>query len=161
MSENWKPGDVGITGNKYGHETPTHFIVGKRGGDSELRFVYTDGDNAWHPPREDARRLAVIDPEDREQVERLLESLRGMSFAAHACGSHTCLSAALRELANPTPPKPEEPTGLGAVVEDAEGNTWVRIGDVDMVAPWTRRLSFPQEWQHLDAVRVLSEGVTP
>lgn len=108
------------------------------------------------------RPLAVIDYEDREQVERLLESLCGMSFAAHACGAFTCLQAALREFANPTP-KVEEPLGLGAVVEDDKGLLWIRQGDDRLGSPWYRRNSpgAAQQrcWAEIKAVRVLSEGV--
>lgn len=51
-------------------------------------------------------------------VERLRET---NSVAAHAIADQ--IEAQTR------PPKPEEPTGLGAVVEDAAGVRWVRAGD--------------------------------
>lgn len=57
------------------------------------------------------------------------------------------------------PPKPPEPTGLGAVVEDSEGVRWVRHRTsggggwfVDGIA---------RTYDRIDAVRVLSEGVQP
>jgi hypothetical protein len=108
------------------------------------------------------RPLVVIDPEDREQVERLMDPLRRMVFAPHACGAMDCLTTALREFAKPTPPKPAEPLGLGAVVEDAEGLRWVHyLGRVG----WKWCGSGPdhdgvREYADIDAVRVLSEGVT-
>lgn len=64
------------------------------------------------------------------------------------------------------PPKPPEPTGLGAVVEDADGNTYTRAdkgtlpwftthkGGNGGRCDWTR-------WDDIPAVRVLSEGVQP
>lgn len=69
--------------------------------------------------------------------------------------------------ANPapiTPPKPEEPLGLGAVVEDAKGKRWVRGRDSNChwypetgfdrtVGPWA-------PWAEIAAVKVLSPGVT-
>jgi hypothetical protein len=58
------------------------------------------------------------------------------------------------------PPKPAEPTGLGAVVEDAAGQQWVRITNPNQT-PWMRGGSFPRQWRHIDAVKVLSEGVQP
>jgi hypothetical protein len=48
-------------------------------------------------------------------------------------------------------PKPPEPTGLGAVVEDAGGGRWVRRQGM-----WC---SF-NDYADLDVVRVLTEGVT-
>lgn len=109
---------------------------------------------------DDCAPVVVIDPEDREQVERLVASLGALSFSVWGCGAVSAMQAALREFANPKPPKPEEPTGLGAVVVDALGGRWVRT-DPGAVA-WT-------EWDHpvtraayrnIDAVKVLSPGVT-
>lgn len=96
------------------------------------------------------RPLVVIDPEDREQVERLaiaytvIASARsGDEYRAWENRSkearariRTELAAALREFANPTPPKPDEPTGLGAVVEDERGRRFVRIDPEDARFPW-------------------------
>jgi hypothetical protein len=58
------------------------------------------------------------------------------------------------------PPKPAEPTGLGAVVEDAEGRRWVFTGDRDAVGSWWLCADDPSRWPDIAAVRVLSEGVT-
>ena len=59
------------------------------------------------------------------------------------------------------PPKPAEPTGLGAVVEDARGRKWVRA-DIDR-EPWFSDERTGEDcWRayaDIDAVRVLSEGV--
>lgn len=58
-------------------------------------------------------------------------------------------------------PKPDEPTGLGAVVEDVEGQFWVRdqrgwwIGGEQSIG----RRSTPH-WHVVNAVKVLSEGVS-
>jgi hypothetical protein len=70
------------------------------------------------------------------------------------------LQAALREFAEPTPPRPEEPTGLGAVVETA-GGRFVR-SDVETSNPWRGPNGVPHEWDDItdSAVRVLSEGVS-
>lgn len=73
----------------------------------------------------------------------------------------------LREFAKP---KPDEPTGLGAVVEDAEGVKWVRLGrpgddptaDDWRRAGWTSGDESERVWHFyadIDAVKVLSEGV--
>jgi hypothetical protein len=80
------------------------------------------GDDRWSkddPAIVTARPLLVIDPEDRDQATRLWQA-----FAAYRLAHENeewdgidAMQAALREFANPKPPKPDEPTGLGAVVE--------------------------------------------
>ena len=62
------------------------------------------------------------------------------------------------------PPKPAEPTGLGAVVEDAEGKRWTRVepaANATSRNPWYPADcdEQPEEYADIDAVRVLSEGV--
>ena len=57
-----------------------------------------------------------------------------------------------------TPPKPEEPTGLGAVVEDDKGVPWVRTPEGAWFGPGK---NFVAGYYLIDAVRVLSEGVQP
>ena len=52
-------------------------------------------------------------------------------------------------------PKPAEPNGLGAVVEDEEGVRYVRLNN----GHWADGVSFPRSWPSIPAVRVLSEGV--
>lgn len=60
---------------------------------------------------------------------------------------------------NPTPSKPDEPTGLGAVVEDAEGADWHRTREGRWIAEDGLR-SRAGGWDHIAAVRILSPGVT-
>lgn len=62
------------------------------------------------------------------------------------------------------PPKPAEPTGLGAVVEDADGLRWVRVADDGLAFAWRpvgNRTSYEDNryWKRVAAVSVLSEGV--
>lgn len=68
------------------------------------------------------------------------------------------------EIESQTPaPKPAEPTGLGAVVEDALGTTWVRVHPDGGPAKWHLSGEYAREpwavWSAIDAVRVLSEGI--
>lgn len=155
----WKPGDVGAS--RYGVVFYT-----------ERGWFFDDGsgpngpEEKFYPPR-DLRPLVVIDPEDREQVERLTSALKLWRLKNIECLADeqevTDVQAALREFANPTPPKPEEPTGLGAVVEDAEGERWVRKGNSSHGEDWTRQIGDAWtggSWDRVAAVRVLSEGVT-
>lgn len=107
------------------------------------------------------RPVVVISPEDRGAVKRLLSSYLsiydGMESVAQK-GEIDSMQAALREFANPKPPRPDEPQGLGAVVEDADGERWVRSHPGN--DPWTRpHLSGVYAYGQIDVVRVLSEGV--
>lgn len=73
------------------------------------------------------RPVAVIDPADDSQVDRLIELVlaHGYAFKRDTVAD---MPAALRKYAEPNPPKPDEPTGLGAVVEEA-GDEWVHFGN--------------------------------
>lgn len=156
----WKPGAVVQHGGERG------FIVIRYG---DPRIVWENG--GWTAAALLAPSpLVVIDPENREDVEGLaaclrtgIESVLRVSVNDYALDSITDkLQAALREFANPRPPKPEEPTGLGAVVEDAEGVRWACAGgDAPWVA-WVPGLRYDVcHYDDIDVVRVLSEGVTP
>lgn len=115
--------------------------------------------------RGDGRPLVTIDPESAEDVGRLArEIVLGCAILSGGGMQHDNLADALREFASPTPPKPDEPTGVGAVVEDAHGDVWVRFKSAE-IRPW--RINYPGEpepaprkfYRDIDAVKVLSEGV--
>ncbi len=62
------------------------------------------------------------------------------------------------------PPKPDEPQGLGAVVEDAADHRWTRIyPGVGEGEAWycddARGRAQWEHWANIAAVKVLSEGV--
>lgn len=153
-AEDWKAGDVAL-------------IPFSRGG---VRAMYT-GDG-WvtcdrTPVRAVAdyinmRRLVVIDAEDREQVERLASIYASATsgelndYPLTVAALH--MQAALREFATPTPPRPDEPTGLGAVVEDAEGVLWVQFNSVTGKW-WRNHQGKNRRWSEIAAVKVLSAGV--
>lgn len=70
-------------------------------------------------------------------------------------------------MASDRAPKPEEPTGLGAVVTDADNVTWVRV-QTENAAPWMRADAARMEidrpyryWDGIAATEIHSEGVTP
>jgi len=155
VSREWKPGDVATFGSSIAMRT----IVG---------WAYGDGSTGG--PHQDAypvRPLVVIDPDDREQVRRLADAFCTARWS-HLPGSDECdpltfssMQAALRELANPTPPKPDEPTGLGAVVDAAAYSDVVRVfvrGPGDRT-PWIDASGNGHTWAELDVDRVLSEGL--
>lgn len=129
------------------------------------RWITPGGGHVYYDAQVTAVRiLPTIDYNDREQVERL-HALWCAAIVSKgtSAGQIDNLQAALREYANPTPPKPAEPTGLGAVVEDADGALWVRLTTRNSGACWKhsdlRTLRAP--YADFAATKVLSEGVTP
>jgi hypothetical protein len=157
MSRDWKPGDVAMVECSDGQDRRAGYRRGTIGNPEAWEFE----DGAMRRVNESRTRpLAVLDPEDREQVERLCDLLYG----GHRGDVGIRVATALRKFANPTPPRPEEPSGLGAVVEDAEGARWVRAGLTRRKADDWRciegeHVGYWSEWHNVSAVRVLSEGV--
>lgn len=107
----------------------------------------------------EARPLVVVDPEDYEQVARLTGALAVHGANPNDRNYSAETQAALRSLIEP--PKLEEPTGLGAVVEDVEGRKYVRAGVTPLA--WTHAVDPDcNDWcgyEEIAVVRVLSEGV--
>lgn len=106
-----------------------------------------------------ARPVVVIGPGDRKAVERLMTFYAGSPLMEDEVPD---MQRALREFAEPTPPKPDEPMGLGAVIEDREGRRWVRARETTTAAHWKRSDGFGQRlaYDKVCVVRVLSHGVT-
>lgn len=104
------------------------------------------------------RPLVVIDPEDREQVEQLAQRFYDQWSGCDGARD-IALQAALRSLIEP--PKPDEPTGLGAVVEDSEGRRWVLVrSDESPTCNWWHDGGLgSNDYADISVVRVLSEGV--
>lgn len=132
--------------------------------------VEIDGTRVFHPDRipavTDVRPLVVLDLGDLAGIRATLQD--AASLMVRGGINRRRLAELIDQIEQQTrPPKPAEPTGLGAVVEDAEGQKWLRV---DWVNPWS--LAKPQErrdgrmlhgshvtWDRIDAVKVLSEGV--
>lgn len=163
MKRDWRPGDVAVA-TAMGRE----FMVVRTAD-------YWTAPGGWpsdiSPDQCHYRRIVVIDPDDGPVLDRLAARIRleggGTPYsnltAKSAARDVAALQAALRSLLEP--PKPPEPTGLGAVVEDAKGDRWVRYKAAG-VKPW--RINLPgvgatEDYCHyyadIDVVRVLSEGV--
>lgn len=155
---NWKPGAVYLIREGEGYEGD-ECILFRAGGD----WVDADGDRRGISDEmvaRIARRLVLIDPEDREQVDRLAYLLVD-ARAADSIG-HRQLAAALREFANPKPPKPEEPTGRGAVVVDRYGFPWTRYSFSEPHdGEWINEDGLTKQWAELDLTghATVSEGV--
>lgn len=94
----------------------------------------------------EVRPLVVIDlkPNEAEFVISVLENVK------HSWT--TRVADALRVL---TTPPIEEPTGVGAVVVDADGQRWVHLEQ----GIWYCLKHGREDWAGVKAVRVLSEGV--
>lgn len=181
MSTDWKPGDVAMVTwvDDYDGDVQTAVRVMVSNGTTDdapgqRRPAWWGGDGYLAAGMKglSARPLVVIDPEDRKQVDRLADALiEAMCKAdtgwdkARAYEVRSHMRTALIEFANPTPPKPDEPQGLGAVVEDAAGDRWVLVtGDDEF--PWAKVPAGEWQiecfaWHEFDAVRVVSEGVRP
>lgn len=158
----WKPGDVAATTYK-GYQSLAFVVAGSSCVPEHPRTAHWHGKSGgWselHDPLIDRRPLVVIDPEDEENVDTIIDLIWTGNDPANRPATWR-IQAALREFANPTPPKPDEPQGLGAVVEDAKGRKWVRADDDDL--PWYRASSDDwREFGSVTAVRILSPGVTP
>ena len=154
----WKPGDVALAD---GFFKGIIFRCLDPVNRNEAKWM-TGEEGRYYGSARDVRPLVVIDPEDREQVERLARgwhaerehAIRWEKLSQHDRDeSIRTQQAALRSLI--TPPRPEEPTGLGAVVEDEDGVTWVRSGD----GYWHDSDGGTARWDAVKAVKVLSEGV--
>jgi hypothetical protein len=150
MTREWKPGDVAISTHG-----PNGNAVIYRVEDGWRCAAW--GDDQFHKRLDiEPRPLVVIDPEDREQVERL-----HLAYATTAKANRVdAMQAALREFADPKPPKPEEPCGWGAVVEASDGWYWT------LIAPDSKKWANYgaggyRTYDEIDVVRIVGEGVTP
>lgn len=164
MTREWAPGDVALVQNGYGvwNVAICQVALGYN------QWVYGVS-RSTAPMDSPARPLALIDPEDRAQVEQLASRLRlnggGHPYATMsaqaAVDDADALQAALRmNIAQPTPP---EPTGIGAVVEDAEGQWWTRVRNDDEACAW-QRVDGPMvqtTWGLVGAVLVIAQGTQP
>ena len=125
-------------------------------------------EHEW-PTQREIRPLVVIDPEDdhsKAAVEITQAIGRALNHQPGSDLSHIrrAVNGALRSLV--APPKPDEPLGLGAVVEDAGGERWLRTatpcgGDPAHWQGMDHRRGDLRRWREFAAVRVLSEGVAP
>jgi hypothetical protein len=166
MSE-FKPGDVALLTDRDGESCVGVCYLAGDGCESEYaaraRWATSNRDEVWSSLG-DVRRLVVIDPEDAEQAKRLLDILSASDLAddepIHA-EDITEMQAVLREYANPTP-RIVEPQGLGVVVNDRDGDVWVK----HLNGSWSCLMgpvgADVRTWDELcDQYGPISEGVTP
>lgn len=154
MSGEWNPGHVAIVMRNGREVVAMRYDTGAESGWRYQAAVGVAFDHFSPDPGTKPRPLVVIDPDDDEHVERLTLALEGNAFRSE-------VQAALRSLV--TPPKPEEPRGIGAVVEDADGAQWVLVDRRNGVAGWRHVDStLVRPWAFYESIavaKVLSEGV--
>lgn len=177
----WKPGDVA---------TSTHGTVFAVDTSAGLRWVYDDGSGGaaaadWNQvPPQGIRPLVVIDPDEIPAAKGALAPrwLRNLAAELRADPKHVSTSlenvllflADKIEEADPPEPRPEEPTGLGAVVEAVCGceEDWSHefVHDPLSTRFEGRPLAPDRTWKapcghhayaDLKAVRILSHGYDP
>lgn len=101
----WKPGDVAMVNN--GYDARPGIMIGD---DPAARCWHSAEDNGdmrcVDHDRAALRRLVVIDPEDREQVERLAAAYISANISVATAPEMIArrLTNALREFADPKPP---------------------------------------------------------
>lgn len=153
MAREWKAGDVAM----YYDDRRVMYVIND---DGDAYWIDSDGDMRRGASDRLVRPLVVIDPEDRKQVERFIRALDPVSETILP-KRIDYFAAALYGFVNP---KPDEPVGLGAVVEDAQGNRYVRTESDAGMSMWVRSQA-PEAtdpryvWSELPVVRVLSEGI--
>lgn len=158
MRREWKPGDVAMVTHQGSHPEPVVAI--RAHADSWF------GGQCFIPDSVvvTTRALVVIDPEDREQMHRLATAHVDLreGFAELMDEPWTMPAMRMRQAARSliTPLKPDEPTGIGAVVEDADGLLWIRCHETpDRAWEAVNGQSSTKRYAQVAAVRVLSEGV--
>ena len=167
MTREWKPGDVALVTDAKGRTGRA--MKGARGWDFTPSGSSLNAYSGEAEPIE-AHPLIVIDPRTMTWDGRI-PSAQEFTAWAEAIGAGEFetgilrIADALRELPDPIlpNPKPDEPQGLGAVVEDADGVRWVRYSIHDGYS-WMRQTREDPAYVQYDdiaAVRVLSEGVQP
>ena len=148
--QNWQHGDIAIAVNYEGEEKVVRY--------RRRQWVFADGSTMPESGTQ-VRRLVVIDPEDREQVERLAQAIGAINVSR--------LQERLREFVTPTPPKPDEP-GRWGVVEASCAHSprrlhWMRHEDDNWwpFAPYGEddRRPLPDDWDSLVDPVVVHDGV--
>ncbi len=154
--ETWEPG---VVAKALDSLTPLRFKVS---GDPEL-WLDVAGD-VRYPSCNQLRPLLVLDPDDADQMHQIAGHFWGHDKGGHEETTRRITEAVRAMLPKPTPVRPPEPTGLGAVVEDDSHRRFVRVDD--RKRPWVtqslgvaNRLSWDEVAEN--PVKVLSEGVTP
>lgn len=159
MARDWQPGDVAIV--KVDGKWRTGMRCGWAGRNLWWR---TGAANASDREIEDIRPVAVIDPEDEAQVGRLMDLIRSVNPAKVMSDDElrTVFQEALREFADPTPPRMDEPGTWGVVEASAKGNPrrryWTKTPNA---AWWSVNGTSTATWNELIDPAPVRDGVEP
>lgn len=153
----WKPGDVASV-RCDSSEWHTALRVKMTGGEGDVWVCSVSG---AQPSRfvAEARPLAVIDLEDHDALDPVIDLIWGDRDPSDRPATWR-VREGLKSLLF-TPPKPDEPQGLGAVVETANGDLYVRSKTITTVAHWKpAKGGERRKYEHLNVTRVLNDGWT-
>lgn len=136
----------------------------------ELVWMQITERYAWHESADvtDVRPLVVLDlPQPGELGITPYGTVMCLRQAAKAIGAKHLDDIADQIEAQTRPPKPDEPTGLGAVVKDRNDDRWVRAGNdwTPGKDPWRgvdgEHIGWWSKYADIDVVEILSDGVQP
>jgi hypothetical protein len=136
VKREWQGGDVGVN---LRHGYRGIFVAGCTNHGRETCWHNESGHS--DPGSDERRPLVVIDPEDREEAERLAACIYSPNPSVSQIEN---VRAALCEFANPTP-RIEEPTDPSARVF-AHGTNWAKVGSW-WVTPAMDEA--PRQWDYL------------
>lgn len=142
MNENYPPGTVAMVEGKVALRVDGPYNTRKTP-------TWQWGNGEWTALALGPIRPLVVLDLNEQSYRRVIEVLRekGLDQIADMIAEQT------------RPPKPDEPTGLGAVVED-EGRRWVHFGNACWIKTVPNANTHMKIWADFTpAVRVLSEGV--
>lgn len=164
MTREWKVGDLAETTHQ-GRKSVALVVAGASCSNTHPSTPHWHGATGGWNPLSDTnctyRPLVVIDPERGNLGQAIAEAL---DFPEGSLLGDAVIAATKDVLDSlVAPPKPDEPQGLGAVVEDEGGRRWVRVEPEGIAVAWTSHVrgEIPKEysWPNIAAVHVLSEGV--
>jgi hypothetical protein len=104
----WKPGDVAALHYSFADAGRAIRVSGCKGHGSCDHWHFANGNHGTGDGASEIRPLVVIDPEDREQVERLYRAIYrafGDDPSDYSPDDERDMQAALREFADPKPPR--------------------------------------------------------
>lgn len=154
MTRDWKPGDVAVV--QMGHGPQAAIFTGKF-------WAWSDGSGPYegvsHCHRNATATPAIVIELPKGCLGGWDVLVNSLVVAREKTGFTMTFDGLIEQIEAQTkvaPPKPDEPTGLGAVVEDEDGLTWVRRHPAGPA--WVNGYQRWAAYADIAAVRVLSEG---
>lgn len=168
MSHNWKPGDVALVTMGDGAER-----IAMRDCDGSGWGLVGAPNHSRGLTVVSARPLVVIDPVsitgpdetlDADPASEIAKCLRRLAESDHQ-GTYRRRVAERLAARFEQSSKPNEPTGLGAIVEDTNGELWIRDKTTTTYKHWKRAAGQDKSrrypWAEVAAVRIVRQGWHP